>query len=339
MLRSLAEKLMVSATRRGTVGQILSVKGTVVCGWVEGRRNSLDIKITVNGRSMRPLNVSFTEVASQSGRFNFEAHLSDAPLVNDNVRVCLAGERTELAGSPWLVRANPKTDFEYAFLHIPKTAGTSLRFSLERALGSSAVFPSQDYLTRRGGGYPNYPELAAITHGLSDELKFLQGHLLLPQVEILAPDARIIAVFREPVERVISLIKHRLAESGDQAISEAEISERFFLNPLAGGFANGQIRALLGRPEMENSPSQILQLATAKLVSIEFLGVSDNYIELLETIGNAAGVSLHYECLNRSRLPDRQFSAAFIDKVRELNHLDIKFYENVLSEVALRAAQ
>ena len=69
------------------------------------------------------------------------------------VTVAYGDDRAQLAGSPWFVASAARKDFDYAFLHVPKTAGTSLRKALESALGAPQIFPSQAYLKARDGDY------------------------------------------------------------------------------------------------------------------------------------------------------------------------------------------
>ena len=310
----------------------------MICGWFESPDDPemKHLRLSVNGLKTEPISASFIAVVGQPNRWQFEARLENASSIGDVIRVQLGPTNSHLAGSPWVVREKPKIDFEYAFLHVPKTAGTSLRMSLETALGSNAVFPSQDYLSRRGGGYPNASECKAFSCGLSDEVKVLQGHLQLPHIRALAPNARVIAIFREPVERALSLIKHRLASTGEQDISENDIAERF-LNRPHGGIANGQLRALIGKSGLEGAGKDAVALATEALAGIDFLATSDNYAELLFVLGEAIGIPLKNQRLNTTRMADRQFSEAFVDRVRELNLLDISFYKKLVAEVATRA--
>ena len=325
----------------GATGQVGSVIGNVVSGWIFGAYTPevKDIQLLVNGRKLIPAEVFISPGGGPPNRWQFDIYLSDPVAVGDiisiSVKICRVSRG--LAGSPWVVRDAPKTNFEYAFLHVPKTAGTSLRLSLEKALGASAVFPSQGYLTSRGAGYPSYAEYKALSYGLGDELRLIQGHLGLDEIKELAPRARVIAVFREPIERVLSLIKHRLASLGDQDASEKDIADRFLVRG-DGGFSNGQVRALIGKLDLGEGVEQAAELATAKLTDIDFLGTSENYAGLLEQLSEVIGASMRNDRLNTTRMPDRQFSEAFVERVRELNQLDISFYKNVSREVSMRAA-
>jgi len=61
-----------------------------------------------------------------------------------------------------------KFDRKIFFCHIPKTAGTSLRLSLEQAVGDAAVVPSQTLIFHHGGRYPPLHEALQELHDKPD---------------------------------------------------------------------------------------------------------------------------------------------------------------------------
>ena len=79
------------------------------------------------------------------------------------------------------------------FLHLPKTAGTSLRHALKEAYGAEAVSP-----------HVNACFLQKNDLELLNRFTFICGHLSLSDAHRLFPDAAIMTVVRNPIERCLS---------------------------------------------------------------------------------------------------------------------------------------
>ena len=340
MLRSIASKLGIKRPSAPIFGSVVSVSVSdrKIHGWISTKNKpvSNNLRILLNEEDV-DFSVAFTAGGEGEKFWRFEATIKFVPrlMYLDKIVVSYGRKKRQLAGSPWTVRSHPKQNFEIAFMHIPKTAGTSLRLSLERAVTSDCVFPNDQYLRRRGGGYPKYREFQQGVWGLSDQVKLLQGHMSLKQLRILAPRALVVTIFREPIERAVSLVKHKLAAQNVVSITEDQILQRL-LAPEFHGVVNGQVRALLGAENIRGSDSEIIHAAISKLAEIDVLGTSRDYKDVLDKLGHVVGTPLEYHYLNESQRPHTTFSASFLERLRELNHLDIQLYEAVLAEVARR---
>src|SRR5271166_3766701 len=97
-----------------------------------------------------------------------------------------------------------------AFMHIPKAAGISLRFSLSNTLG---ILPSP-YLCDRVffGSYSDFDQIAPAERatiffpGTSDpgEYRFIGGHISLSTYEDNFPNFQLMTLLREPSTRLLS---------------------------------------------------------------------------------------------------------------------------------------
>lgn len=230
--------------------------------------------------------------------------------------------RQHLAGSPWYLNQKSRS-VNYALLHIPKTAGTSLRVALEGALGGNKVFPNARYLRLRGGKYLNYNEMADALTGASSDVSLIQGHLPLASLRELAPDAKLITVLRKPVERVTSLLKHmkihhRVSGSFEEMLRES--------GPAGTVSPNQQTRLLSllesGAPMEEHVESAKEQLATFAVV-----GLAERYRETLSLCEGLLGLSLGKpRYLNLSKLPGDHWSTEMTEEIEELNRFDAELY-------------
>jgi sulfotransferase famil protein len=81
---------------------------------------------------------------------------------------------------------------QLCFMHIGKTAGTSVQQALFEAMQGTAIF--HDSL-------PNFDSVSAVELAIND---LVAGHFMLQHVAKLRPDRFLMAFLRDPVERVIS---------------------------------------------------------------------------------------------------------------------------------------
>ena len=122
------------------------------------------------------------------------------------------------------------------FLHLPKTAGTSLRHALQEAYGTEAVSP-----------HVNACFLQNNDLELLNRFTFICGHLSFSDAHRLFPDAAIMTVVRNPIERCLSWYWYARSASIER-IDDAEFldvqaakhyePETFFSLPSAVVFHN-----------------------------------------------------------------------------------------------------
>lgn len=133
------------------------------------------------------------------------------------------------------------------FLHIPKTAGTSFTYFLEQLVDKSRIYPlkawdsEQDFKTRaEGTDWEQY--------------SLISGHYTNALVDFLPPDAQIVTILRDPVERLISHFHHLLNDPYELHYYDGKILKNF---------ANGNVLEMLKderfRKGLSNFPNKILK--------------------------------------------------------------------------------
>jgi hypothetical protein len=93
-------------------------------------------------------------------------------------------------------------------MHIPKTAGTSLRWMLEDEFGSRQVYPGEYYLKSLSNGW--YLTGSAILSEYS-HLPFhrvLVGHFTAAMADMVPEQYRTATILREPIQRSLSVLAH-----------------------------------------------------------------------------------------------------------------------------------
>lgn len=195
------------------------------------------------------------------------------------------------------------------FVHIPKTAGTSFRASLEKSesvvcdygKGKEHTSPVvADYIYEKNDIY-----------GLKEQIScgktWLCGHMHLNKyIGIVAPQ-NIVTFVREPLARVVSHYNHELRWG-----KNTDITLKEFLQ--SNRAKNSQQRFLEGLP----------------LSLVGFVGITEQYPESLSLLHNEMSLKIEEVKFNEntqkaSNIDD--FDPALLSLIREQNALDQQLYE------------
>ena len=242
----------------------------------------------------------------------------------DIINVRLKGNRTEFAGSPWIYREAP-IPVPTALLHIPKTAGTSLRVSLERALGSNLVFPNSAYLRKNGGKYLGPDEIKVALSGAPSGLRLIQGHFSLSQLREIASAANIVTVLREPVARAVSLLGHFKNIHGLSLTTDEILSAS---GPLAKAATNHQTYLLSCLPKGA-PPDEQLDSAKRTLESISVIGLTERYEDTLKLCEQYFEVSIESRLhMNVGRKESAFMAPEILEQLKSWNDLDGQLYRH-----------
>ncbi|NEO03330.1 MAG: sulfotransferase family protein, partial [Moorea sp. SIO3I7] len=91
---------------------------------------------------------------------------------------------------------NSKQQHSLIFLHIPKTAGTTLHYIINRQYKSEYIFEVNCRESRN--------ELIRMSEVQKSKIKVIRGHMEFGWHEFIAQPCTYITMLRDPVERVIS---------------------------------------------------------------------------------------------------------------------------------------
>ena len=237
-----------------------------------------------------------------------------------------------------------KFDRKIFFCHIPKTAGTSLRLSLEQAVGDAAVVPSQAQISHHGGRYPPLHE-ALLELQEKPDYRLFRGHYGFWVRKYLPKDTLTIVILRDPLERVLSHIRHFLA---DGRITEADAFESLDQGRLPipdnsicrylGGTpikAVGQElsdRFLASRFDPIDDHDSLFKRAVSTGRSVDIMGFTDEMPDLYDKVSQETDLPLTMRQDNPSRYPALSLSDRQLDTVRRHNQLDLQLYETMRAE-------
>ena len=198
--------------------------------------------------------------------------------------------------------AETKPEGRRCFLHIPKSAGATVRIELAEHFGADAISPVA-FDRSVFGGFDRFDELAPHVRAQiavsSDELprrsdaRFVIGHFCLPSLRELAPDHHIATILREPRARVLSIYAYwrmfspasrALWSPYDVADLAGEPLEDFLNGPAAAAQTDNVICRLLLGPDPRLPRDGFLEVRDAALVR----DVATDAIRALDGLGGVA---------------------------------------------------
>jgi hypothetical protein len=215
------------------------------------------------------------------------------------------------------------------FLHIPKTAGISLRHLLqEQYPDAPTFFPSA----------PHEDELFRMPRAEREALAVIGGHYRFGAHTWFETPTRYLTFLREPFERVVSHFHYILREPHHslhvRAVASGLTLEQWVQLPAWGSQDNLQVRYLNAMPKSEppfgEVTRQMLEQAKHNLAEhVEFLGLTERYAESVTRFGTALG--WHAPALQRFNVtPERPGVEDLSDSSRRViaaaNELDIELY-------------
>lgn len=207
------------------------------------------------------------------------------------------------------------------FLHIPKTAGTTLKTIIERNYGNAEIANLYDQEVAK-------EEIEE--HLNNQNTQLICGHFDF-QPNFVNPDLYTFTFLRPPIDRVISNYLH--IKNSDSALHKKwmESVHEFpdFLKLPQG--ANWQSRLLAGYKHREPvNLDTLLQEAQANLNSLNFVGITQEFKHSLYCLSiDLNWVKIWFK--NENTLADRsefdELKAEFSNEIAAANEIDLKIYE------------
>ena len=128
------------------------------------------------------------------------------------------------------------------FVHMQKTAGTALLRRLRHQFGTDAVYPQREE-QGRAEVVLSVKRLQRRAAEMGDQLRVVTGHFPLATVDLLPGPFATFTVVRDPVERILSFLRHQIEV--EPRFADATLEE-VYADPVATGglVANHMVRML-----------------------------------------------------------------------------------------------
>ncbi len=229
------------------------------------------------------------------------------------------------------------------FLHIPKTAGVTLRTYLRNQYPASAVAPEA------------WEQLVDLTPEQRKQIRLLQGHFPWCLRDFLPGDVNVMTFMREPISRTISVLKHLSRDPTFHPLHAQckgrSLSDMLQMMEVRNACANTQTALLSARSSLDetmefakafiasgshmdygsNEPGPDLALAQARLHDMAFIGLVEAFDIAVLMLADLFHLHPPTVALSMNTAPieqDTVISPEDMDILREINKLDIELYNS-----------
>ncbi len=211
------------------------------------------------------------------------------------------------------------------FLHIPKTAGTTLNRIIEWQYNPLSIFTMDPYRIRAT------PErLKHLPEARRRRLRMVRGHFYYGVHEYLPQGSTYITMLREPVARFLSsyyFLQRRPLHPMHRKVTTERIGVEDFIR-LTPQRQNLQTSLIAGIKSNGKCEESTLEIAKENLVkSFSIVGLSERFEESLMLIAKTFDWQIpFYENRKVSKTRPKIDSSA-VEMIKEHNRLDLELYE------------
>ena len=331
------------------LGHVDAVRDGLLSGWIAnlgeaGRAEEVHCENTVGNRVVFHAWHPREDVRAQlglDGRFGFviptNALQDLGPTISVRSRLGSAlgnGEAVTVPYAPSIIETKrPVT----VVLHIPKTAGTSLRHSLTQGLS-----PAERLLLYNPPFGLTVPELARLPRAQKQAVSMVIGHAFFGVGAFLARPIQYLTILRQPLERLRSHLAHHLA-AGTTFFAEGRqvsLSEAFNQGH-SPEFDNLMVRSLAGLSE-DVAPLGTLDASAVDLALFNVrqyfahVGFVETLAQEIQALSRLLGREIKHPGLENVRSPGDQARGGDRDIdwsiVSARHRLDQELYNRLFSE-------
>ena len=211
------------------------------------------------------------------------------------------------------------------FLHIPKTAGTTLNRIIERQYSPFAIFTIDPYRIRA-----TVERLKRFPEERRRRLRVVRGHLFYGIHEFLPQGATYITVLRDPVARLLSayyFVLRRPLNPLHRKLKREGLGVEDCIR-LFPDRNNTQCRFIAGVEDTAINDERLLAIAKENLTrSFSVVGISERFEESLMLMATtfAWQIPFYENCRVAKTRP--QIDPRTVEMIRDHNRLDLELYE------------
>ncbi len=223
--------------------------------------------------------------------------------------------------------------------HMQKTAGTTLRDRLRNTFSDDQIYPNASDGPDGRISVISVKHLEACWRARGSEIRLLTGHFPVRTVELLDPPARFVTltIMRDPVERVLSFLRHQAARRQRGATEDTPITE-IYEDPFRfhSMIRNHMTRMLSMTPEEIREGDGVLgtvpytpeRLSMAKdaLAALDLFGLQSRLDDLCADLSNRYGLDTGGPIRSNTTEPG-DVPPGFAERIAEDNALDMELYD------------
>lgn len=225
----------------------------------------------------------------------------------------------------------PKPEKTLIFVHIPKTAGSTLSSILERQYDPSKTwkfYPTYSSARESFNYFQKLPESERI------KFKLVSGHIYYGLHDLLPQPSTYITMLRDPIDRLVSsyyFIRRHSTHPFHQDAKSMSLIDFFSCVERTRGFNNCQVRFLAGY-DGDSVNEEVLSLAKQNLQSsFAVVGLQEKFDESIILMKNLLGWHHHFfyskKLVSKKRPAKEKLSPAELKIMEKHNELDLELYE------------
>lgn len=239
-----------------------------------------------------------------------------------------------------------KRAYRYFFVHVMKTAGGSFRQQILANFTPEEIYPHGQFEEKPLEAYIKIARLGELERSRRDAIRVFHGHFPYAVAEDLGTDLVTMTLLRDPIERILSYLRHALRVSYKDGRTPAEkVYEDAFKHPAF--IRNHQAKVFAFQPsDRVNSFLQDLtidagrlEIAKENLAKVDLIGLTRRYPDFLRAVEADYGWEIA-EVEDKHVSEDvEELDPSFVERVREDNAMDVAFYEYAEELWAARQAE
>jgi hypothetical protein len=240
---------------------------------------------------------------------------------------------------------------QYFFIHLQKTAGTSLIRRMRSAFGPEGVFPDESDLfgdtpaDRMVGAVIDVDNLVRRWAARRDEIRVVTGHFPFCTAELLGGRLRTFTVLREPVARTLSYLRHHRARTPDD---QQRSLEDIYSDPLRfHGLAHNHMTKMFSLTVDEMTAGMLthveftperLERARANLARVDVVGIQERFERFCDDLARRFGWDLG-DAVRANATEPTDVDPVFVERIAADNAMDIELYDFAVRLVDERAVE
>lgn len=240
--------------------------------------------------------------------------------------------------------SSPDEPQRFFFVHVQKTAGTTLLIRLGEQFAPEQIYPD-DSDGDKFGEMPqmNVDLLLERWPERRRDVRVLTGHFPLCTADLLPDPFTTFTVLREPVERTLSYLRHsRKLTPADQHLSLEEVYEdpdrtsRFIRNHMVKMFGmTAEEMTAWVMTGIDFTPEHLAR-AKERLATVDVVGIQEDFDAFCSTLESRFGWDLGAPVVANDT-PHEPVSDAFRRRIAEDNAMDVELYEHARRHLAVRS--
>ena len=229
-------------------------------------------------------------------------------------------------------------DTRFFVAHMQKTAGTTLRDRLRSTFTEDQIYPNGRDGDDARISVISVKHLEQQWAVRGHEIRLLTGHFPVRTVELLPGDIDwvTVTVLREPVERVLSFLRHQAARRQRGATEDTPITE-IYEDPFRreAMVRNHMTRMLSMTPDEIRASDGVLgtvpydderlEMAKSALEDLPMFGLQQRLEEFCRELGSRYGLDVG-EPLRSNTTEPGEIPPGLVERIIEDNHLDMELY-------------